>query len=312
MFAVSITNFRSRFNLRFLGILLFLLPLRIFASDLSITQTLFLPSIFYVGDQVELRISLRTPFADTLTVPQELPQPSWGRIDSVRILRAADDPEIRIRFTSFVPGTRTLPTLDLGSVQLEGVNIFVSSLLEDGITELAPPRDAILLPGTALLLFFQVLLLIMLPLGIWLLLRQGRPLFLKLWSRYRDGLPFRRSSRSLKLLASNMETMDARSFYIRILEETRLYLSDRLKIPALSATTSELNETLKQRIHSVEVVATIMDLFRHGDRVKFAKEPSSLESRMLELHNLEACLRHIEQEEKLKHRALENMPENGV
>ena len=52
--------------------------------------------------------------------------------------------------------------------------------------------------------------------------------------------------------------------------------------------------------------AELVDLFRHGDRVKFAGEAASLQSRMTDLHNLEEALRHIEQEERFRRHAEAN------
>lgn len=294
---------RRRAALAFLAALALALPLE--AADFAIVQTLFLPSEYYVGDQVEVRLVVRTPFADALVAPATMPECSWGKIDHIVIARDQDEPEIRIKFTAFNPGIRTLPAINLGPVVLEKVNVFVSSLLTAGNTELAPPQDTALLPGTVLLLIIQSLIFLSLPVGLWFFLAKGRPLFRLVWNRYREGLPYRRISRSLAAMAAGMEHMDARTFYIQVLQETRMYLSDRLRMPALSATTSELDTALRRHVHSPDAVNHVMQVFRHGDLVKFAKEPASLGVRMNELHQLEASLKHIEQEEKIRRRSLE-------
>src|SRR5690606_39522139 len=52
------------------------------AQEYSIIESLFLPPEYYVGDPVELRLTLRSRYADSITLPKELPQPSWGAIQN--------------------------------------------------------------------------------------------------------------------------------------------------------------------------------------------------------------------------------------
>lgn len=275
------------------------------AQDYTVTRTQFIPSVYYVGDKVEMRISLHSAFAKKMSVPQEIPQPSWGKLLSMHLISRENEPELRLVFISFAAGTRSLPPLNLGPVVLEGVNIFVTSTLGTGNTSLnlAPAREQVLIPGTILMIAVQILIILLIPASLITVIIRGRPAIRRFRQGRKDGLPYRRMQRNLKIIGHHIEELDARSFYIRIMNDTRLYLSDRLRISAVAATTGELEIALNQRVHHAQTAQGLIDLFRHGDRVKFAGAAASLQSRMADLHQLEETLRHIEQEERFRRHA---------
>jgi hypothetical protein len=59
-------------------IILVLAPAVLAAQDYSISRTVFIPSVYYVGDRVELRLSLRSSLLDQIQLPQELPPAQLG------------------------------------------------------------------------------------------------------------------------------------------------------------------------------------------------------------------------------------------
>ncbi len=264
------------------------------AQDYSISRTVFLPSVYYVGDRVELRLSLRSSLLNEIQLPQELPQPSWGVIHDIRIIDRGDEKDIRILFTSYYPGTRTLPSINLGPILLTDISIFVSSILDSSEQDLVSGRDQLILPGTQLIIILWILLVFSIPL-LWLMIfKWGRSYFLLLIRRYQAGLPYRRLLRNLRELTENAGTMDGRNFYIALLDLVREYLSGRIRVDARSATTKELESALKKEVENPADRNFIVRLFHHGDLVKFASQPSTLKSRMDHLTQLQEVLQHIE------------------
>lgn len=264
------------------------------AQEYTIVKTSFIPKEYYVGDRVELRITIRSDFLDEIQPPKELPQPSWGTIHEIRIIDLGDEKDIRIIFTSYYPGTRTLPPINLGPILLSDVSIFVSSILDSNEQGLVPSRDQLILPGTQLIIILWSLLVLSIPL-LWLVIfKWGRQYFEILIRRYREGLPYRRLLRSLRELTENAGTMDGRNFYITLLDLVREYLSGRIRVDARSATTRELESALKKEVENPADRNFIVRLFHHGDLVKFASQPSTLKSRMDHLSQLQEVLQHIE------------------
>jgi hypothetical protein len=275
-------------------IILVLAPAVLAAQDYSISRTVFIPSVYYVGDRVELRLSLRSSLLDQIQLPQELPQPSWGTIHDIRIIDREDEKDIRILFTSYYPGTRTLPAINLGPILLSDISIFVSSILDSNQQDLVPSRDQLILPGTQLIIILWSLLVLSVPL-LWLVIfRWGRQYFALLIARYREGLPYRRLTKNLRDLTENAGAMDGRNFYITLLDLVREYLSGRIRVDARSATTRELEFALKKEVENPADRNFIVRLFHHGDLVKFASQPSTLKSRMDHLSQLQEVLEHIE------------------
>jgi hypothetical protein len=276
------------------ALLLLIITVALGAQDYTISRTVFIPSVYYVGDRVELRLTLRSALLDQIQLPQELPQPAWGTIHDIRIIDRGDEKDIRILFTSYYPGTRTLPAINLGPILLSDISIFVSSILTSNEQDLVPSRDQLILPGTQLIIILWSLLVLSVPL-LWLVIfRWGRQYFAQLIARYREGLPYRRLVKSLRELTENAGAMDGRNFYIALLDLVREYLTGRIRVDARSATTRELEFALKKEVDNPSDRNFIVRLFHHGDLVKFASQPSTLKSRMDHLTQLQEVLEHIE------------------
>lgn len=276
------------------------------AQDYTVVSTSFDPAIYYVGDRVEMSMVIRSALADKMVEPKQPPQPSWGVVESVRLLPRADGQELRIVFVSYAAGTRTLPPINLGEVVLEGVNVYVASALGGAASPgLAPLRGQAAVPGTAWWVALQAALLAAAPAAALLAWSKGRPAWRRRRQRRREGLPYRRLQRGLHAAGAAIENLDVREFYTRVMRDLRLYLSDRMRVGALAATSAELEALLGARVHHRESVDRVVALFRRGDRVKFAGETCSLQVRMGDLHQVEEAMRHIEQEERMRGAAAE-------
>lgn len=261
------------------------------AQDYTISRVVFLPSIYHVGDRVELRLSIEGLSQD-LSLPQQLFQPEWGSIHDIRIINREDEKDIRIQFTSYYPGTQTIPPIDLGAIVIEDIAIFVTSLLEG--TELVSSRGQVVLPGTQIIIIFAALLLFSLPLMWFPFIKWFRRYVRRLTALYQDGKPYRRIEDKLKELTARTGFIDGRNFYIQLLDLVREYLSARIQQNVKVATTEELEAYLRKSLENPEYRNFIIQLFHHGDLVKFASQPSTLKSRMNHLEQLETVFAHIE------------------
>ena len=264
-----------------------------FAESYTVTESVVLPSEFYVGDRAELRVRIRTASSVELIVPVALPEAAWAVFHDMRLFPIdAQQTEIRVSFTAFRPGTQTLPSVDLGGIRLSGLTVHVASVLEDGRTEPAPLQAPMLLPTTRLRLAGFVALIIVGPLLLWMLLRLGRGQISTLVARYRRAQPYRRLRKSLKRLESSVDELDARSFYIVFLEDIRRYFTQRLGRDLMSATSVEI-------IHYISDIDArgsdlIAEVFRTGDLVKFAGRSSSPEQRRKHLDGVAQVVAELE------------------
>ena len=250
----------------------------------AISQVLFLPQTFFVGDVVEARVVVRSADNLDLVVPGELPDTEWVDFRSITVVQRADGYEVRMTFQPFFVGTRQLPPVDLGSMVVEGVSVVVSSMREEGDLELAPVRDQLLLPGTQILLAAIVIALFGIPASVmftggWL--RRG---FRRLRDRYRESRPFRTLQKRLKALENDMHELDGRQYYIRLLDILRSYLGTRFSPEIRSATTGELPAVLARAGVRDDEGSRLVALYRFGDLVKFASQRVTLEDRE---HHLE-------------------------
>ncbi|TVR85680.1 MAG: hypothetical protein EA428_15415 [Spirochaetaceae bacterium] len=264
-----------------------------FTESYTVTESVVLPTEYHVGDRAELRVRIRTASSVELLVPAALPEVSWLTFHDMRLFPIdAQQTEIRISFTAFRPGTQTLPTVDLGGIRLSGLTVHVTSVLEEGRTDPAPLEPPMILPTTRLRLAAFVALIIVGPLLLWMLLRLGRGQVSTLVARYRRAQPYRRLRKSLKRLESNLEELDARSFYIVLLEDVRRYFTQRLGRDLMSATSVEI-------IHYISGIDArgsdlIAEVFRTGDLVKFAGRPSTPEQRGKHLGGVSQVIAELE------------------
>ncbi len=266
------------------GILLAVLPPPV--QGQSVVQVLFLPQTFYVGDMVEARVVVRSAENLTLTIPENLPVTEWVTIHAVTVVQRADGFEVRILFQPFFTGTRQLPPIGLGAMELTGVSAFVSTSTTRSDVELEPIQDQVLLPGTRVLVAVTVFILFGLPLIIVLTSRWTRQGLAAAMKWYRERRPYRRLARSLRLLQGEMHDLDGKTFYIRLLDEARAFLDSRYDASILSATTGEMPVLLEQSGIDPATKSGIVEMFQFGDLVKFAHHTVSLEDRVRHLEQL--------------------------
>ena len=179
-------------------VLIFLPGVSIVAdTGISSIDTIFLPKKYYVGVKVELRIKITIEEGYTLQLPDNIPESSWMNFHSVEIIKIDKNSELRIVLTSFIPGTRSLPSLNLGGVVLNSVKLHTSSLIDSTENNFVGIAGQLLLPGTKLML---VIVLGTLFLGPLLLLMLLGPLRKKITEFVRIGRNRRPIKRLNKIL----------------------------------------------------------------------------------------------------------------
>jgi hypothetical protein len=266
----------------------------------TIRDAVFLPQVFYVGDRVELRLRLRVD--PGVTVRRELAPPDveWGRVHSISAAQQGRDAEVRVEFTAFRQGTLALPPINVGDITVQGFDIYVETILGDD-REPAPLRDQTLLPSTNLLIAGGLGAVVLLPLVWVLFVRVGRSRIRRMVERYRANQPARRLRKSIRQLRAEVEETKGRDFYIRLLSDLRSYMSRKLGVDCMSATTEELRGYLVQLIDQADDREALLDLFHYGDRVKFARGSSTVKMRRRHLDTVSDVLEEVE-ERHTRHR----------
>ncbi len=240
-------------------------------TGIQVEDTVFIPKEFYVGDKVELRIKLDVENNFKLQLPGTLPSSPWIEINSLEIFENNTVPELRIVFTSFIPGTRSFPTLFLGDIVLNSVKIHTSSLIESRDAEFSGIEDQLLLPGTKLGLGVIVGALFIGPMLIILLLGPFRKNIAKIIKNSISRSPINRLNKILNELTDQKNGISCRRFYIRLSAAVREYLSKRSDTDFITLTTSDIEIALIKVLGHREFSTMLYDMMKLSDAIKFGK-----------------------------------------
>ena len=238
----------------------------------------FEPEVFYAGDLVAARVLLGAELDDAPRVPERLPSRDWVDVRSIVVLQRPDGFEVRIVFQPFFVGTRVLPAIDLGSVELTGVRTFVTRSTID-VTTFPELRPQYRLPGTRGLFAVAVLTLVGVPTLRVIAGTRGRTLVCRISARYRADRPYRDLARALRTLRAQLHSIDGRSYYIKLLDVARTFLDRRFGAGLAAATTAELAERLSRTSLDRHVQSRVVELFAFGDLVKFAHVAVTIDDR---------------------------------
>ncbi len=274
----------------------------------QVISVTLLPQEFYVGDRVEMRVTLRTTSAVELLAPERVPTVEWGEIHQVRLVARGLDWDIRIVLTSFQPGTRTIPPLDLGGIVVSDLNVHVPSILAEGRRDLTTPQPQVLPPGTRLWISVLAMVLVVVPLSLLVFLRWGRRSLVEFLVRRRERKPYRRLVRALSLLSQDVEQIDGREFYIALLEHVRRFISAILETDCMASTTTELGAHLERLLIDEGERLTVLSLFHRGDLVKFAAAPAPTDRRREDITLLLSIAERLGAEHRNPHRSPQRSP----
>lgn len=270
----------------------------LWADDASnfVTETIFVPSVSYVGDLVEARLTLLLPEGAVLLPPLSLPSQTWVLIRDVQVRHDPPFERVTIKYIPFAPGVKTLPSLVMGDITLDGVKISTNSLLgKESASELQPPREQLLLPHTELVIFLAFLFLIVLPLAIWRFSRPLIMLFRALWKRSDRHRAWRQLNKDLRKLQSKALSIKGPEFYTQFSLLARTYLGGRFDRDFTTLTASEVR-VLLQPLPPAWTAAWVRLIYR-ADVVRFdAQEPPEQE-KFADLEALRREAGHLEGKE---------------
>jgi hypothetical protein len=261
-----------------------------------VTDAVFVPPVYFVGDLVEARLTLLLPEGKTLLPPLSLPNQPWVMVRSVQIRHDPPFERVIVRFVPFAPGNKVLPPLVMGDVTVAGVRISTNSLLgKNTASELLPPRDQLLVPHTELFVFLAFLLLIVLPLAAWRFLPPLVSLvirFRRYGDRHRAG---RQLHRDLRKLQAKVLALSGPEFYTQFSHLVRVYLGGRFHHDFQTLTASEVQSFLRSL--PAAWTAEWVRLIHRADVIRFdAQEPPERE-KLEDLESLRKEARHLESKE---------------
>jgi hypothetical protein len=253
-----------------IGVLSLIIPCSIFPQDYSIDSTLFIPPTFYVGDQVELRVEISPTPGTTIISPRELPELSWMTYHSVVVDHTESGVIVEIKFSSYHPGTRTLPEIDLGDITLGGMKIHTASLLEERDLSFVNSLGQMILPGTRTLLAVLGSLIIGGPILVLSVMGNVRRKLLAFLKEQKVKKPYKQFEKGLNELAEGLGTRKGKDFYIELTSVLRKYLEQRSGKTVLSITTEELDILLSNILNEDQLTKSMVRFMRFGDEVKFS------------------------------------------
>ena len=276
-------------------LLCFLMPVAS-VEGARVEKQIFLPPDFYVGDNVEMRLSLYPEPGMRMLPPEEVPVANWIDIHDVRVKQEGSRWDVQINFTSYAPGTRTLPAMQLGDVVLNDVKLHTKSILQERGLDFFGIKGQLYLPGTRLAIGLAVLVLFFGP--VFVLSFAGRVTKgVKRFVSIKTGRrPHKRFMRTLKELREKHMQMSSRRFYIVLSEELRHYLSSRTKEDFISLTSSELRAQLWKTLpsDSTEQVEALVRMMQQSDEIKFGGLNASKKQREEDLEMVISAAKDIE------------------
>lgn len=284
-------------------LLLFLLPGVISRgqSPYTLGSVGLLPARAYVGDTVQMHVRVSLEAGAMLVPPSDLPFSARLEIETVVCKRMREGEwEVQIHYTSFEPGARQLPALNLGAIELSGLDIVTRSVIEDrGETGLRSPKPQLAIPGTWTKIGFAVFSLLFCGPVLLFLLRCTPGWLARARKVQRRILPVLRMKFVLRRLGKRLPGMDGQRFFFYLTRAFRRYFSARLDFSAMTATTREIGRALPEKLSDGEsggapLAAEIESLFREADEVKFGGRSCRKERLRLVLAQSERLVDAIE------------------
>lgn len=260
--------------------LLFIVVCPLFGQeDYTIKRIVFLPPKFFVGDQVELRIQFSFSEDKTVSPPSSFPDLDWLHFNRASLNTSGNEAELSLLFAAYYPGTRALPDITLGEITLRGIKIHTASVVSTDNKNLAPLRNQVLIPGTVFYIASFMAIIIVFPLVSIPVVRGTKKFLKSAIHKNREGRIHRKLQREVQKIRDQIETLDSRTFYILLTEQTRLYLARKTGKDFITATSREMYRLLSACFKNFDLTDKIAEFFRKGDLAKFAGTISSRDER---------------------------------
>jgi len=287
----------------FLVVLFFSAATSSFTAD-SARETTLVPQIVYVGDRARLIVPLDSvlsasaPLSLVIDQRESLPKTGSVLIHRIEIERRPLVSRAIIDFTAFAPGDVAFPTIELGGLRLAGLRVKITSVLENGATELSPPEAALTAPGTYLFIYGAIVIVLIAVSGTLFLVLRGIPRLTAYLERRRRGLAAGSLRRVLARLQTEGGQMEEGVFLTILFDELRSYLTYRTGSNCHALTAREFSLVLGSESivphFSSEDLAFLESLFRRGDAVRFGAVPISSDELRSALHGVGELVDHAE------------------
>ncbi len=258
----------------FISILFF--PKFLFSEEVfSITDIEFKPKEFLIGEEVVCRVDLQVKEGVELFVPEKFAQDKWIDINSIKIDRKGQFYKVYINFTSFKMGNLFLPVVDLGGISLKNIALYIQPSFNYENSKIEEPKGQLYLPRTVTYSLILILFLAAVPVLIFSLsgkLSNIRVKFIEFFTRKR---PFKIFTKECLYLKDNLDILESKVFYTKLIKAFRTYLTVSTKDDFFSVTTGEM-EVLLLRHFDRESVKDILSIVKHSDEIRFSFKNENL------------------------------------
>jgi hypothetical protein len=240
----------------------FLVPAKVFVGDRA---QLFVPVTPIIGD------TRRTLTIDTA---ERLPQSDQLRLYKLTLEYQGNKSYIIIDFSAYTPGLVEFPPLSLGPYNLESQQVYIASVLNEQpeTMSLSPLEPALLVPGTLILVYTGVFIIILLVVVTLLFVFRGKNIVSRWKENYQKKTSTKRLQRTLKRLESLLDRPV--DFYTMLSTELRRFLSTQTGIDFFPLTGQDLTMMTLPLNFSREEINFLSHLLRTGDTVRFGNEPA--------------------------------------
>jgi len=261
----------------------------------------YLPRTFYVGDVVEMRVELPGIPPEAITVPVVLPPSDWFEYRQIEVQPVGTGSSLRILFSSYQPGIRLIPPVDLGVLTLSGIRVDTASLLERQPGGLAGTADPLFLPRTGFYLAVFMGTFLGIPLILLITIRLARVRISRALQAARRRRPYQRILRVLKELDRRILNRDGNYYYTTMTEELKYYLSSRSGEDFSTLTGREASLVVWRLYRDESFLPSLQQLFLYAEEVKFGgRDPYTSKKR----EDLNSLLQILESLESFYHRTV--------
>ncbi|MCL2806082.1 MAG: hypothetical protein FWD26_09100 [Treponema sp.] len=189
-----------------------------------------IPRQIFVGDPATLVLPLSSaPGTDDVVLSQSDYLPKDPHIDFHRIIleRRAVGSRLMIEFTPFIPGTVELPVIEIAGEYFSGLSVTVNSIINERSSPvLSGPASALAIPGTALMLYGSLTLIVFLIILSILFILRGQTLLKKLIEKIKRQRLFSTIRKTEKRLRKALyKNEDKRLIIDKLSDEFRIFLS---------------------------------------------------------------------------------------
>ncbi|AWG42564.1 hypothetical protein CR532_00870 [Candidatus Borreliella tachyglossi] len=256
----------------------FFLSLRLFSYELE--NEIFIPTRYYVGDTVELKLSLILSENEKF-IPVEFKEIKTEFVEVNSLVYSFERQEVIIYFVSFYVGSNTLPSIYVGDiirngksfkVILDDIKINTNKLISaDDSLKLQNIEGVIFLPGTSTYLIVFIFALVLVPYFFIKFLKMLKHCLGFLIMRHNLRKPYKIFQKQFLILSNYIKNDEELIVFYNMLNSSlRVYLSKKTGFDFNAITTTEISEILQNLNVPYEVRSTFVNMFRLSDFNKFS------------------------------------------